>query len=198
VKNAKEVFAESLKKMLEKKRLDHIMVKDIVEDSGVSRQAFYYHFNDIYDLVEWIFLDETKKALSNNRDIDTWQQGYYNILEWIRDNKTFVVNAYHSMSHEHLEIFMYKVLYSLIYPVVEKQAEGKNIEDKNIAFYAHFNSLAVVALGLDWVRTGMKEEPKEIVEQVAMLTRGDLVRALQIPPHESNLILKVEKSYPRG
>ena len=198
VKNAKEVFAESLKRMLESKRLDHIMVKDLVEDCGLSRQAFYYHFNDSYDLVEWIFLEEAKKVLADNRDIDTWQQGLYNVLEWIRDNKSFVVNTYRSMSHEYLEAFMYKVLYSLIYPVIEKQGVGKNIEDKNIVFISHFYSLAVTALGLDWVRTGMREDPKEIVEQVVMLARGDLVRALQIPPHESTLIVKTEKAIHRG
>ena len=51
IQNTKEVFAESLKKMLENKRLEYITVKDIVEDCGVSRQAFYYHFDDIYDLL---------------------------------------------------------------------------------------------------------------------------------------------------
>jgi len=197
VKNAKEVFAESLKRMLESKRLDHITVKDLVEECGLSRQAFYYHFNDSYDLVEWIFLEEAKSVLADNRDIDTWQQGFYNVLEWIRDNKSFVVNTYRSMSHEYLETFLYKILYSLIYPVIEKQGEGKNIEGKNIVFTAHFYSLAVTALGLDWVRTGMKEDPKEIVEQVTMLARGELVRALQIPPHENTLIVKTEKTIHR-
>ncbi|MDP4157639.1 MAG: TetR family transcriptional regulator, partial [Bacillota bacterium] len=81
LKNTKAVFASSLKKMLEKKTLDHITVKDIVQDCGVSRQAFYYHFNDIYQLVEWIFKEETLEALADNRDIDTWQQGYRHILE---------------------------------------------------------------------------------------------------------------------
>lgn len=52
LKNAKEAFAESLKKMLEKKAFNHISIKDIAEDCGVSRQAFYYHFKDIYDLAE--------------------------------------------------------------------------------------------------------------------------------------------------
>lgn len=86
LKNAKEAFAQSLKKMLEKKTLEHITVKDIVEDCGVSRQAFYYHFNDIYALVEWIFLEEASAALANNRDIDTWQNGYCHVLMRLRDN----------------------------------------------------------------------------------------------------------------
>lgn len=178
-KNAKEAFAESLKNLLQKKALDHITVKDIVEDCGVSRQAFYYHFTDIYDLVEWIFIEESSAALANNRDIDTWQQGYCHVLLWLRDNKNLVVNSYRSLSREYLETFMYKVLYQVIYPVVEEQAAGMDVEKKHKEFIAHFYSLAIVAMGLDWVRTGMKEDPEEITEQVAVLVKGDFKKTLR-------------------
>ncbi len=179
LKNAKEAFAESLKKMLERKTLDHITVKDIVEDCGVSRQAFYYHFKDIYDLVEWIFMEQTSTALANDHDIDTWQEGYYRVLKSMRDNKNLVINSYRSISREYLEAFMYKVLYQVIYPVVEEQAVGMNVEKKHKEFIAHFYSLAVGAMGLDWVRTGMKEDPKEIVDQVATLVKGDFKKVLK-------------------
>lgn len=179
LKNAKEAFAESLKKMLEKKSLDHITVKDIVEDCGVSRQAFYYHFADIYDLVEWIFLEEASTALANNRDIDTWQQGYCRVLTSLRENKSLVINSYRSKSREYLENFMYKVLYDVIYPVVEQQAAGMDVEKKHKDFIAHFYSLAVVAMGIDWIRTGMREDPEEITEQIAVLVKGDFKKALK-------------------
>jgi AcrR family transcriptional regulator len=130
LKNAKEVFAESLERMLEKKALDHVTIKDIVQDCGVSRQAFYYHFNDIYQLVEWIFKEEALEALADNKDINTWQQGYYNILERMRQNKNFVSNVYRSISREYLETFMYSVLYEIIYPVVEDQSKGLIVDGK--------------------------------------------------------------------
>ena len=49
----KQALEESLKHMLLKKPLDKITIRDITEDCGISRMAFYYHFKDIYDLVEW-------------------------------------------------------------------------------------------------------------------------------------------------
>lgn len=177
-KNAKEAFAESLKKILMKKPLNRITVKDIVDDCGVSRQAFYYHFNDIYKLVEWIFKEETSEALGKNRDINTWQQGYCHVLERMQYNKILVTNVYRSISREYLETFMYNVLHDIIYPVVEEQAEGMTVDNNHKEFIAHFYSLAVVAIGLDWVRKGMKECPADIAEQVAVLVKGDFKKAL--------------------
>ena len=60
----KRALAESLKKLLSKRGLDKITVKDIVEDCGVNRQTFYYHFHDIYDLTEWIIQDDAENILS--------------------------------------------------------------------------------------------------------------------------------------
>lgn len=179
LKNAKEVFAESLKRMLEKKTLDHITVKDIVEDCGVSRQAFYYHFTDIYDLVEWIFVEESSAALSKNRDIDTWKQGYCHVLQRMIENKNLVINSYRSISREYLEEFMYRAVYQVIYPVVEEQAVGLKVAIEHKKFIAHFYSLATVAIGIDWVRTGMKEKPADIANQVAALVKGDFKKALK-------------------
>lgn len=44
----------SLKKQLLHKQLDKITINDLTSDCGISRMSFYYHFKDIYDLVEWV------------------------------------------------------------------------------------------------------------------------------------------------
>ena len=49
----KNALEESLKKFLLQKPLDKITISDLTTDCGISRMAFYYHFKDIYDLVEW-------------------------------------------------------------------------------------------------------------------------------------------------
>lgn len=74
--------------------------------------------------------------------------------------------------------FMYKVLDDVIYTVVEEQSTGMNVDVKHKEFIAHFYSLAVVAMGLDGVRGGMKEDPEDIAEQVAILVKGDFKKAL--------------------
>ena len=63
----KHALAESLKKLLLKKPLNKITINDLTTDCGISRMAFYYHFKDIYDLVEWVCLEESRKALSREK-----------------------------------------------------------------------------------------------------------------------------------
>ena len=59
----KEKIADALIKLLETKTLDKITIKEIVEICNTSRQTFYYYFKDIYDIVEWIFLEKSTLIL---------------------------------------------------------------------------------------------------------------------------------------
>ena len=54
----KRALEQSLKNLLLKKPLTKITINDIAEDCGINRMTFYYHFKDIYDLVEWSCLED--------------------------------------------------------------------------------------------------------------------------------------------
>ena len=91
----KRALEQSLKNLLLKKPLTKITINDIAEDCGINRMTFYYHFKDIYDLVEWSCLEDARRALEEKKTHDTWQQGLLQIFEAVRQNKPFILNVYH-------------------------------------------------------------------------------------------------------
>lgn len=175
----KKALAASLKKMLAKTTLDNITVKDIAEDCEVNRQTFYYHFQDIFALIEWIYTSEAAKAIDGKKTHDTWQQGFFHVFEYMLENKALVMNTYRSMSREHLEKYLYDVTYSLMIGVVEEQSAGLNVKEENKKFIASFYKFAFVGIVLDWIRTGMKEDPGKIIENIELLISGDIRKALE-------------------
>ena len=68
----KRALEASLKKLLLQKPLNKITINDITEDCGVNRMTFYYHFKDIYDLVDWIMVEDARQAMEDWKDIDDW------------------------------------------------------------------------------------------------------------------------------
>lgn len=174
----KRALAQSLKKLLQTKPLSKITISDIAEDCGVSRMTFYYHFADIYDLVEWTCQEDASVALAGNKTYNTWQQGFLNIFNLVLENKTFVLNVYHSISREHLERYLYQLTYDLLIGVVEEKAVGLSVSDHDKAFIADFYKYAFVGLMLNWIREGMKEDPKAIIDRLSVLIHGDITRAL--------------------
>lgn len=175
----KRALEASLKNLLLKKPLDKITINDITEDCGINRMTFYYHFKDIYDLIEWSCVEDAKKALEGKKTYDTWQQGILQIFEAVLDNKPFIMNVYRSVSREQVEIYLYKLSYNLLIGVVQEQAVGMNVRDEDKKFIADFYKYAFVGLMLDWICGDMKESPQKIIDRLSTLMHGNILRALE-------------------
>ncbi len=174
----KRALEESLKHLLLEKPLNKITIADITEDCGVSRMTFYYHFKDIYDLVEWCCVEDASKALAGKKTYDTWQEGFYNIFEVVLANKPFIQNVYHCVSKEQVETYLHSLTYDLLIGVVNEKAEGIPIKESDKVFIADFYKYAFVGIMLDWIKNGMKEDPHQIVSRISTLTHGDMARAI--------------------
>ena len=120
----KKALEASLKKMLLKKPLDKITIADLTDDCGINRMTFYYHFKDIYDLVEWACEEDAREALAGKKTYDTWQQGLLQIFQAVLDNRPFILNVYRSVSRDQIERYLYRLTYDLLIGVVEEQASS--------------------------------------------------------------------------
>ena len=106
----KRALEASLKKLLLQKPLNKITINDITEDCGVNRMTFYYHFKDIYDLVDWILVEDASKILEGRQSFETWNEAFLDILQRVQENKTLVLNVYRSVGREQVEQYLYKLL----------------------------------------------------------------------------------------
>lgn len=174
----KRALAESLKRLLAEKPLEKVTITDITDDCGVNRMTFYYHFNNVYDLIEWICLQDAARAIDGKKTYDTWQQGFLHIFEAVLENKPFVLNVYSSVSREQLERYLYALTYDLLIGVVEEQATGMRVREEDKKFIADFYKFAFVGIMLDWIRGRMKEKPQAIIDRLGVLIQGDITRAL--------------------
>ena len=174
----KRALEASLKNLLLQKPLNKITVGDIANDCGINRMTFYYHFKDIYDLIEWSCVEDATKALEGKKTYDTWQEGFLNIFNVVLDNKPFIMNVYRSVSREQIEMYLYKLTYNLLIDVVNEKSVGMAVSDEDKKFIADFYKYAFVGIMLNWIRNDMKEDPKQIVDRLSVLIHGNITRTL--------------------
>ena len=70
--NTKERIAQALKTLTVKKSFHKITINDISGECGMTRENFYYHFRDKFDIVNWILLKEIINPLSEVEDFEIW------------------------------------------------------------------------------------------------------------------------------
>lgn len=171
--STEKALAASLKKLLEKKTLNKITVKDITDDCGVNRQTFYYHFHDVYDLVEWIF---TQDAMQYTQDLETkpWNDVITTIMDDLLQEKSFIMNAYYSLNRRQLEEFLRKLMEPAVRDVIRGFAEGRRLAEEDLEFLVEFQTLQLVAVITEWIGGGMRDEYREKLNKLFQMQTGTL------------------------
>ena len=174
----KRALEASLKKLLLEKPLHKITVSDITDDCGINRMTFYYHFKDIYDLVEWSCQEDASRALAGNKTYETWQQGLLQIFEAVQENKPFILNVYRSVSREQVEKYLTPLTDDLLMGVINELSAEMVVRAEDKAFIAQVYSYAFVGLMLDWIKDEMKQDPETLVNRFALVIQDDVSCAL--------------------
>ena len=169
----------ALKKELLTKSLDKITINELAEDCGISRMAFYYHFKDIYDLVEWVCVEDGTKALQGKKTYENWQEGFCQIFEAVQENKPFIMNIYRCVDRQKIESYLNKLTYQLIADVVEEKCTGMQVAEEHKEFIAGFYKYGFVGVMLDWIKDGMQEDYSKIVNKMSLTLHGSIGNSIQ-------------------
>lgn len=174
----KRALAQSLKNMLAKKPLNKITINDITKDCGINRMTFYYHFKNIYELVEWVCLEDARKVLEKKEPYENWSQGLLQLFEAVLENKPFVMNVYRCVHQEQIEKYLKPLADQLILNIIEKEPGSQSVPEDKRKFIAQVYSYIFVGLMWDWIQNDMQEVPETIVNRITVLLKGTIPEAL--------------------
>ena len=149
---------------MEVKPIDKITVKDLVELCSVNRQTFYYHFDDVYDLLEWVFEEDANRVLPKEIVYENWKQDVMMWFKYLHDNSTFALNVYNSNNRMYMLRYIKGRLQTCIRGFADIVSEGMNIDKMDYEFVIEFYSNGVVGLIAQWLDLGM-QLPKEVTKE---------------------------------
>ena len=163
----KKAIASSIKELMRKKDLQKISVADIVENCGINRQTFYYHFKDKYDLVNWIYYNEVVAAVTQNRIQEDWSGVVLDVLNGMKREQCFYINALNVTGQNAFQDYFFDVTKSLLAEIIDVIEENKIIDAEEKNFIAAFYAYGLVGVTVQWARQGMKQPPEEIVQRLS-------------------------------
>ena len=174
----KKAIAMSIKELMKTIPLAKISIHEIADNCGINRQTFYYHFNDKFDLVNWIYYTESIENVADCKDYAHWTHGMYKTLVYFMNNKSFYTNALNIPGQNTFDGYFYKETYDLIMGVVNDISLGLKVTDTDKKFIADFYANAFVGITVQWIRNGMKEAPETMVGKLNAVVEGSMLGAL--------------------
>lgn len=174
--DTKRRLAHTLREMMATTALDHITISALTKRAGVTRNTFYYHFEDIYSLLAWVYEQEIIVQMAKYAQITEWQKALRMLLDYIDDNRTFCLASFNSVGRDLLEQLLATVADSLVRRVVNDAdpSLSKPLTDDICNFYG----LAIVAQIIQWLMKGLAEPKQAIVHRCDIMLTGAVQNAI--------------------
>ena len=151
----KRAIKASFLKLLNEKPLAQITVKDIVEDCGVNRNSFYYHFTDIPSLVDEMVKERVDEIIAQHATVSTLEECMMATLDFAKQNKRAVLHAYRSTSREAVETYLLHLCRYLVESYAQTAVGELPIRPEDQEILIRFFQCECFGQAILWLNSGM-------------------------------------------
>ncbi|WP_367941109.1 TetR/AcrR family transcriptional regulator C-terminal domain-containing protein [Enterocloster citroniae] len=179
----KMAIVKAFEELARVKNVDRITVKEITDKCQISRNTFYYHFKDIYDVLEEMLNQRVEQMIetlelnmqSGNSVQDTRRAG----MRYILDNRELFFNLYQSAGVQEVKMYLDKSSSVLRHYLIDRLSEGMNVSERDKDLIISFYQYAHAGMMAEWLEKGMKDDLEERMNRMDVLFEGDIVMALE-------------------
>lgn len=175
----KHQLADALKTLMAQKPMDKITISELTTLCQIRRQSFYYHFEDIYDLLRWMIQNEAIKLLQQQEGALLWKEGLLQLFQYLESNKAVYLCALKSVGRDHIRRFFEADIYSIIHRTIEQLAEDIGVKNQlnsfiDVEMLTHFYVVALAGIIESWLLGEIDRTPEELI-QFGDIILNDLV-----------------------
>ncbi len=167
----KKAIVATFMDLLNEKPLNKISVTELVKRCGITRNTFYYHFKDIYDLLELAMEESNSFTEKNNLGVPH-DKRLLAFISYMIENKRAVYHIYNSMNRAHFIKYFTTLSEDFVRQYVLEQAEGIPVSEDDVYLTTTFLKHAFVGLFMDWLNDGMQTPPQTIIDRTTVLLSG--------------------------
>jgi len=168
----KKAIIQTFQDMLVEMPFDKITVSALVARCGLSSNTFYYHFQDIYDLLEVWLGQEEEKYLHHGSDPATWEADIRTVLHILQDNPKPVYHLVNSLSRDRLERYIFSSLEPQFYEFVRQQTQGLSIPEERLQYISSFFCYSLLGFVLKFLWSNMSTDVDASIAHLAKIYGG--------------------------
>ena len=178
--NTKKMLSASLKHCMEKKSLSKITVTDIVTDCGLNRKTFYYHFQDVPDLLKWTLEQEAVDVVKQFDLLNELEEALRFAVRYIRENSHMINCAYDSIGRDELKRFLNHDFQSIVMSIVEQIERKENVHSDPDAkkIICNFYTEGMAGELVDLLKSRDAAQDEKSIRCISLVVRTSLEAAV--------------------
>lgn len=166
----KKALANALKDLISTKSFDKISISDITKACGLNRQTFYYHFQDKYELLTWIYYTEGFAFVVDGITFENWDQKILLLFDIMKKDQLFYCHTIKNDSQYFMD-YLLEITCALFNEAINALDIHQKIPEDQKQFFSEFYAYGICGVILSWVKGNMKQPPEEIAKNFKKLAK---------------------------
>ena len=168
----RKAIMEAFVVLLNEKPLNKITIKDIVEACGINRNTFYYHFQDVPDLIEAIVKEEIDAIIEKNASVASYEDSLNIAIEFILKNRRATLHMYNSANRDIYERYLMQLCQYLVETFMNTAFGNRKISDFDRGVIVRSYKCHCFGLFIDWLEGGLKDDFPRRMDRLCHLRKG--------------------------
>lgn len=168
----KETIAQAAKTLLMEKRVKKLTVKDIVGECQITRQAFYYHFEDIPALFRWMFERDTERTMLEAKALGNGEARLRYLFVMALNALPYVKKGMVSSYRDELEQFLVKYVERLFEQACDEEGLYQNCTRFEVRLILRYHSQAIIGILRNWTDADTKNLDLIVHTVFRLMTEG--------------------------
>lgn len=169
----KTKIADTLNELLKHKELDKITVKELVDACKISRQSFYYHFQDIMDVVEWYQDQALQQSIEKSLAAPTYKEAIRNVVCETFQHKQLILQLLASQRRKEMEALLIRAVRTYLQELLRGKGSGVPCAMSDIDTVLSFYSCGLVGIILNNLKQ-KNPDVDALADQMCRLLTGEL------------------------
>ena len=175
----KQAIRTSFMKLLNEKPLGKIRVRDIVEDCGINRNSFYYHYQDIPALISEIITGLFDRLIAAYPDVTSLVDCFNVAVDYTLKNKRAILHIYNSVSRDIFETYLMKYSEYAVTEYLSAAFSDGTVSEEDREIIIRFVKCSLFGISLDWLSSGLPEDAVGNIRRMLTVSHGmseDIIR----------------------
>lgn len=158
--------------------IEKISVTQITDMCGISRNTFYYHYEDIYALVKDIVHTKSVKLFNIDLNETTWEEAWIRAAEYTKKNRRFIRNIYDGVGRDTFEEYMLSITDGAIRKGMSEllPTDGLTQAERETFFFIVKKNFAMIAI--DWIKSDGSTDPVKLVKDYISFIKVTLLKVI--------------------
>ena len=170
----KSIIAETFIKMVRRKNIDKITVKSLIEECHISRQTFYYHFQDIMDVLEWSIHQQTHSLVDESLKAGDLRSAIKVFITFCTEHFSEFQKLLNSQRRAQIEELLIDAAKAYMVEVSRHNHPDLYVNYEDMQVLLQFNACGLVGVLLEYSKTPSYDQEK-LVQQLEQILSGELL-----------------------